>query len=64
MIWANWNASSALRLPACCIPSWVTTAVESIKLFERRMVFPIADDSRGSVSIVRQRIGRATVMLL
>ena len=47
-------------MPACCKPSWVTTAVESIKLLERRIVFPIADDSRGSVSIVRQRIGRAS----
>jgi hypothetical protein len=30
----------------------------------RRIVFPIVEDSSGSVSIVRQRIGRERVTLL
>ena len=64
MMCASWKASTAFRLPICCAPSWVTTAVVSIRLFERTMVLPMASDSSGSVSRVRQRMGRERVMLL
>src|SRR5216684_2158392 len=57
MMWAIWKARIALRLPICCAPSCVTTPVVSSRLLETTIVLPMARDSSGSVSRVRQRAG-------
>ncbi len=56
-MWAIWKARMALRLPICWAPSWVTTAVVSMRLLELMMVLPTASDSSGSVSRVADADG-------